>query len=317
MLAPYRAVAMLTSLLGISFAGVAVLVALLALRHAHPGARYFLLAWLFLLLGVAVTGMRNFAWLPTNPLTSHAMQIGSALEMLLLAFALAERINTLRRDKEQAQQQLLVAREQQFVALQKVERTLEGRVAERTRALIDANTRLAGQEAMLRDLAHHDALTGLPNRLLLQDRLEHAIAKAQREHSGVAVLWIDLDHFKPVNDRFGHAAGDGVLKELGQRFRTCLREADTVARLGGDEFVVVLDDLHTREDAYLLADTIVVEAARPLAYGSIEICVGASVGVAYWPEDGRDADAILQQADAAMYQAKSAGRQRWQSVNGR
>lgn len=105
------------------------------------------------------------------------------------------------------------------------------------------------------------------------------------------MLWINLDKLKPVNDRFGHAAGDGVLCELGQRFRACLRDADTVARLGGDEFVVVLDDLHSREDAYALADEIVAEAARPMAYGSIEIGVGASVGIAYWPEDGRDAAA--------------------------
>ncbi len=314
MLAPYREVAMATSLLGVSFSGVAVVAAILALRRGHHGARYFLLAWLLLLVGVAVMGMRNFGWLPTNPFTTYAMQIGSALEMLLLAFALADRINAMRRDKEQAQQQLLRAREQQFSALQKVERTLEGRVAERTRALMDANKQLAAQEERLRGLAHHDSLTGLPNRLLLQDRLEHAIAKARREQSGVAVLWIDLDHFKPVNDRFGHAAGDGVLCELGQRFRACLRDADTVARLGGDEFVVVLDDLHSREDAYALADEIVAEAARPMAYGSIEIGVGASVGIAYWPEDGRDAAAILQQADAAMYQAKNSGRQCWQSV---
>ena len=311
---PYRVVAVVTSLLGIGFSVVAVLAALVAVRRRHPGAHFFLAAWLLLLCGVGVMGMRNLAWLPTNVLTTYAMQLGSALEMLLLSFALADRINTMRREKEIAQGLALQARMQEVDTLQKVEKVLEERVTARTRELADANDRLLSQEEMLRHLAHHDFLTGLPNRLLLEDRLEQAMLKGMRQQTGVAVLWVDLDAFKPVNDRFGHAVGDEILCALAERFRGLVRAADTVARLGGDEFVFVIADLRGREDAFAVADKVVSEAALPVHRGGQTFSVGASVGVAYWPDDSRDPKALLQRADDAMYAAKAAGRRRWVSA---
>lgn len=310
-LVSYRVVAVMTSLLGIVFSGTAVIAGVQALRRGHPGARLFMIAWLLLLCGVGVMGMRNLAWLPTNFFTSYAMQIGSVLEMLLLSFALADRITAVRRENELAREQALLARQQELATLHQVEKELESRVEIRTRALADANERLSAQEEMLRHLAHHDALTGLPNRLLLEDRLAQAILKARRMRSGVAVLWVDLDAFKPVNDSYGHGVGDQVLCRLGERFRDIVRAADTVARLGGDEFVFVLDDLHTRADAFGVADKVVAEAARPVLIGEREFCVGASVGVAYWPDDALEPKLLLQQADEAMYAAKAAGRNRW------
>jgi len=311
---PYRPVAVVTSLLGIGFSCVAVVTALVAVRRGHPGAWLFLMAWLLLLAGVGVMGMRNLAWLPTNILTTYAMQLGSASEMLLLSFALADRINAMRREKEIAQGLALQARMQEVTTLQQVERVLEERVLARTRELADANERLLSQEDMLRHLAHHDYLTGLPNRLLLEDRLEQAILKGMRQQTGVAVLWVDLDAFKPVNDQHGHAVGDEVLCILAERFRGLVRAADTVARLGGDEFVFIIDDLHCREDAFAVADKVVSEAALPVHRGRQCFTVGASVGVAYWPDDSRDPQALLQRADEAMYAAKAAGRSRWVSA---
>ena len=170
---------------------------------------------------------------------------------------------------------------------------------------ITEHQRLAQQ---LSQLAYHDGLTGLPNRLRLEDHLQQAIALAGRRHEPLALLFIDLDRFKPINDQHGHAVGDQVLCEVARRLQASLRAADLVARLGGDEFVVLLSTLATSDDCLLVADKLMLALAEPMQIGALTLQVGASMGVAHYPESGNTVAELLRSADAAMYQAKQAGR---------
>jgi diguanylate cyclase (GGDEF)-like protein len=163
-------------------------------------------------------------------------------------------------------------------------------------------------EAHSRHLALHDPLTGIANRSLLMNRLEHAVAQARRGGGKVALVYIDLDRFKPVNDTHGHQAGDHVLCEVAARLADCVRRTDTVARIGGDEFVVMLEDVEDRQVCELLAGKAVAAVSSSILYGRIELAVGASAGIACYPDDGASADELMANADAAMYQAKSARR---------
>lgn len=305
---PYRLSAALVSVFGLSFSLLAVLCGVRCLQRGAPGARFYLLAWSLLLLGVGVMSARNFSWLPTNFVTTYAMQLGSSLEMLLLSLALADRINVMRRAKESAQSDALAANQQLVTALQESEHQLELRVQERTQALAEANRQLQANEKLLQQMVHHDPLTGLANRLLLDDRLQHALSKAQRQNSLMAVLLIDLDGFKPVNDTYGHAAGDQLLVMAAQRLLACVREADTVARLGGDEFVVVLEDGKDSSHLERIASTIVHALSEPYPIGRQQLHISASVGIASFPDDGQEALTLLKRADQAMYEAKAAGR---------
>ena len=170
---------------------------------------------------------------------------------------------------------------------------------------ITERQRLAEQ---LSQLAYHDGLTGLPNRLRLEDHLQQAIALAGRRHEPLALLFIDLDRFKPINDQHGHAVGDQVLCEVARRLQASLRAADLVARLGGDEFVVLLTTLASHEDSLLVADKLMLALAEPMPIGALTLQVGASMGVARYPESGNTVAELLRSADAAMYQVKQAGR---------
>ena len=164
-------------------------------------------------------------------------------------------------------------------------------------------------EERIQRVAHYDSLTGLPNRLLFGDRLNQAISLAKRDSSEFALLYLDLDRFKPVNDALGHAAGDELLKAVATRIRCQVRESDTVARVGGDEFIVMLRDIARRGDADTVARKIIAALTAPFQLGSQKqnVDVGASVGISVYPADGRDADALVKAADAAMYSAKQAG----------
>jgi diguanylate cyclase (GGDEF)-like protein len=305
---PYRYAAIQTSLAGVCFAAVAVAAGVVCLWRQQAGARWFLLAWSLLLAGVAVLGMRNMGWLPTNFVTTYAMQAGSALEMLLLSFALADRFNALRREKEIAQAEALAAKHEAVEVLSRSERELETRIADRTRELEEANAHLRENERQLQAMAHRDPLTGLANRLLLDARLQLAMQQARRQGERVALLLADLDRFKPINDRYGHAIGDEVLCEVGGRLRAAVREVDTVARLGGDEFVIVLCGMRDEEDAFKVAEKVVADMARPFRILGLPLDLGVSVGIAMYVGEEINADELVRRADAAMYEAKAAGR---------
>ncbi len=163
------------------------------------------------------------------------------------------------------------------------------------------------REEEVRELAHHDALTGLPNRRLLDDRIAQAFASARRSGEHVAFMLLDLDRFKPINDTYGHEAGDGVLKAVATRLKTCVRGSDTVARVGGDEFVVMLP-MRGGQDAVRVAETILATLGEPIAFGGNQFQVGVSIGISVFPEDATDKDELLKFADRAMYHVKAAGR---------
>jgi diguanylate cyclase (GGDEF)-like protein/PAS domain S-box-containing protein len=167
-------------------------------------------------------------------------------------------------------------------------------------------------EKRLEHIAHYDALTGLPNRVLLADRLRQAMVQAGRHSKKLAVVFLDLDGFKAVNDTHGHAMGDKLLIELATRMQRALREGNTIARIGGDEFVAVLTDLAQHEAAGMVLDRLLMAAAQPVLTDGVALQVSASVGVAFFPQSEEvDADQLLRQADQAMYQAKVTGKNRY------
>ncbi|HEU4850857.1 MAG TPA: EAL domain-containing protein [Telluria sp.] len=163
-------------------------------------------------------------------------------------------------------------------------------------------------EEETRHLAEHDYLTGLPNRVLFRDRLQQALATARRKMSQVAVLYIDLDHFKEINDTHGHAVGDIVLKEVATRLSRCVRNVDTVCRQGGDEFVVMLSDIGNAEHAAHVASTMMQAATAMNHANGVDLSLSVSIGIALYPVDGPDIDMLLKHADVAMYHAKEGGR---------
>jgi len=189
--------------------------------------------------------------------------------------------------------------------LQSSRDALERAVAERTAELREANARA-------RHLADHDALTGLPNRRLLEDRLTQALALSYRNRKQTAVMFVDLDRFKAVNDLLGHAAGDILLKEVAQRLVRQLRVGDTICRIGGDEFVVVLPELKRAADAAQVARKVLEQLSQPLMVEERELIVTPSIGIAVFPDDGRDAETLIRNSDAAMYHAKELGRANYQ-----
>lgn len=174
---------------------------------------------------------------------------------------------------------------------------------------------LIEQKNILAHQAHHDALTQLPNRILFNDRLIQSIEKGKRNHSKFALLFIDLDHFKEINDSLGHYVGDEILKTVTSRLQKTLREEDTVSRLGGDEFTVILEDLNELQDASLIANKILKTLSESMNVNDNILYVSSSIGISVFPDDGESAQNLLKYADSAMYKAKSEGRNNYQYYN--
>jgi len=170
-------------------------------------------------------------------------------------------------------------------------------------------------EEQIKHLAYHDALSGLPNRLLFKDRLTVAISHAQRDRAKLAVLFLDLDRFKVINDSLGHNIGDQLLQAVAARVQSCVRESDTVARLGGDEFTILLGHLPHGEDAALVAQKIIDAVRYPFHIEGREFFMTTSIGISLYPDDGIDAETLIKNADTAMYQAKEQGRDNYQLFN--
>lgn len=182
-----------------------------------------------------------------------------------------------------------------------------GKVYGAVSAFLDITARREAEE-QIRRMAHFDALTGLPNRSLLMDRLDQALAISQRNHSRAGVVFMDLDHFKEINDRLGHHVGDALLRQVAERVRGCVREVDTVSRLGGDEFIIVLPELRQPGDASAIARKILAAVGTAYPVGTEMLFVSASLGISLTPDHGRDPELLIRLADRAMYTAKQAGR---------
>ena len=283
LLLPYGVIMRTLSAVGFATAGIVLYVSVRAMLNGYRPARFFLLAWSALLVFIALGALRNFALVPTHFLTVNGLHIGLALDILLLSFALADRINRLKRATADAQAE---AREREHVVEQ------------------------------LRHMAQHDPLTGLPNRASMQQRLALAIEFAKRNRKKMALMMVDLDDFKRINDSRGHPVGDRVLKEIAGRLRSSVRGSDTVARYGGDEFVVLAGELDRAADAGNIAEKIADMVSVPLGVdGRIEK-VGCSIGISLYPDDAQDADALIERADRAMYAAKAAKTRRYAFFSG-
>ena len=251
-----------------------------------PSARLFVFAWSLFLLGAGVFALRNLGILPANFITLHGIQIGSALEMLLLSFALASRFNKLKRQKERAQAAMLAA-------LKKQEAVLEQKVATRTRAL--------------EHLANCDMLTGLLNRHGLARCAEAALERNRQNGHRLALLMLDLDRFKPINDCYGHEAGDFVLQQVAKRIAHLARTDDHCARFGGDEFIIIMENIESCDTLENIQARIDEAIRSPIKLPCGErVSVSVSIGVSTClGTEGATLESLLREADSHMYAVKS------------
>lgn len=283
---------------------VALAVGLRGVWRRQRSAYFFMAAFGLLACGAAINGLRAMGLLPTNVLTTNAMQWGASLEMILLAFALADRFNEMRRDKALMQQKMLEAQEKLIENLRHSEHVLEQRVQERTGELQALNTRLAA-------LSMTDGLTGIANRHHFDEALQREWARARRSGQPLALALIDVDWFKRYNDHYGHLAGDECLRTVAQVFtQSAGRSEDLVARYGGEEFVVLAP--HTDwQGIQQIAQRIqaVLQSSNLPHVQSPFGRVSASIGLAVWhvQDDGEPA-LLVQRADEALYRAKAQGR---------
>lgn len=195
-------------------------------------------------------------------------------------------------------------------ALEETNKELDHRVQERTHDLENEISERRRAEQRLDYLAHHDPLTDLPNRLLFKERLLQSLQQVSRHDAQLAVLFIDLDHFKDVNDTLGHSVGDALLTTVTRRLQTCIRPGDTLARLGGDEFICILENIGGPASALEVADQLLELFRQPFFVGDNQLYLSASIGISQAPADGTEVDVLVRKADAAMYQAKAHGRNR-------
>jgi two-component system, sensor histidine kinase LadS len=273
-----------------------VFLGLLTIRNSQPSGRYFLIAAFFGMLGAGSTTLAVWGEIPFNTVTYHALEFGMVIEATLFALALSYRFNEISGS---------------LAKINALNSKLSEEVAERKK-----------MEEQVRQLAFHDSLTNLPNRRLLLDRLEQTIAASKRKNSYAALIFLDLDNFKPLNDMHGHVVGDLLLMEAAKRLQNCVREIDTVARFGGDEFVVMLGDLGEDESesftqARIVTEKILAAISGPYQFtlshaqetaANIEHYCTASIGVVVFTDHLGSPDDLIRWGDGAMYQAKMAGR---------
>jgi len=266
-------------------------------------AYFFGAAFAALMTGSLMTLLRALGVLPTNAFTVDGLQAGSTLEMLLLAFALADRYNTLRKDKLQAQSDLVLAKEKLVETLQASERLLTQRVEERTQQLQVLNEKLEA-------LTLVDDLTGVANRRQFDQTLHKEWLRMERLHQPLALLMLDVDWFKPYNDHYGHQAGDTCLRAVATAIAALSRTSDLVARYGGEEFVLIAPATDSASAMALARRA--CEAVQALALEHVRSDKGVitiSVGVAALvPGTGHTVEELLRAADAALYRAKEQGR---------
>jgi diguanylate cyclase (GGDEF)-like protein len=271
-------------------------------------ARFYLLGYGSILVSTIVLVMRAAGLIEPSNFTAYLFPISVATETILFSFALAYRIQILKREKAEALEQADREKAARLAQAQANEAELKHSVELRTAELAATNERLRQRERELQHAAFHDPLTELPNRRFLVERCEAALANARRQNEATALLLIDLDHFKPINDKYGHDAGDLMLQSIAQRLRDHVRSGDAVARLGGDEFAVLICGKDAEQHSRDIASRLLDELAKPVTYGAERLTVTISIGVALYPHHANNFTTLYKAADEMLYKVKSRGR---------
>jgi diguanylate cyclase (GGDEF)-like protein len=284
---------------GVIATSVAILPSMMSAFFAYTAPQFLVLEVVLLLIGdtfsfALAVAMLIYAVLIFVSARNSNQYIKRAFEFQFQNQDLVSRLS----DEVEQREQLIDERTRQLISTNV---DLEREIAERKRA-----------EESLLHLAHHDPLTELPNRLLFIDRLERSISKARRFKLQLAVLFIDLDRFKKINDSLGHTVGDKLLRLVAQRFQSCIRNEDTVSRLGGDEFTVIMESLNKPQHATVTAQKLIESMAEPFEIEGHKLFITTSIGISLYPQDGNVAEELLRNADSAMYRAKEEGRNTFQ-----
>ena len=282
--------------------------ALIRWRQGYFPALLYLCGYGLILGSISLALMRATGLVQPATWNAYVFPLSVAAESILFSFALAYRIQTLKQEKAQALQQADREKTARLAQAQANAAELKHSVEQRTAELAATNERLLQREIELQHAAFHDPLTELPNRRFLVERCEAALANARRHSEATALLLIDLDHFKPINDKYGHDAGDLMLQSIAQRLREHVRSGDAVARLGGGEFAVLICGEDAEQHARDIARRLLEELAKPVAYGADRLTVTISIGVALYPRHASNFTTLYKAADEMLYKVKSRGR---------
>ena len=277
-------------------------------KQGFTPALFYLLGYGTVLLSFVILVLRAAGVVQPGESTAYLFPLAVAAEAILFSFALAYRIQILKQEKAAALEQADREKTARLALVQANADELQRSVELRTAELAAANERLLQREQELQHAAFHDPLTELPNRRYLVEHCESALANAKRHNQAVALLLIDLDHFKPINDRHGHDAGDLMLQAIAQRLREHVRGGDTVARLGGDEFAVLICGEDAEQHAREIAARLLGELAQPVMYGAERLTVTISIGVALYPQHASNFTSLYKAADEMLYKVKARGR---------
>ena len=302
------AAAWLIALLSLTSIPAALGSALIRWRQGYFPALLYLLGYGLILGSISLALLRSTGVVQPAAWNAYVFPLSVAAESILFSFALAYRIQMLKQEKAQALLQADREKTARLAQMQASADELQEAVRLRTAELALANQQLSEREQRLQHAAFHDPLTELPNRRYLVDRAEVALADAQRRNESVALMQVDLDHFKPINDRYGHDAGDLLLRTIGHRLREHVRTNDMVARLGGDEFAVLICGPDAQQHAQEIAARLLEELSRPVLYGANRLAVTISIGGALYPQHALQFAGLYKAADEALYRVKQKGR---------
>jgi diguanylate cyclase (GGDEF)-like protein len=308
-LAGYRSESgMIIGLIPVITVPTLLLCAAIRWKQGFTPALFYLLGYGTVLLSFVILVLRAAGVIQPGESTAYLFPVAVAAEAILFSFALAYRIQILKQEKAAALRQADREKTARLALAQSNADELQRAVEQRTAELAATNQRLLQRELELQHAAFHDPLTELPNRRYLVERTETALANAKRHGESVALMLIDLDHFKPINDRFGHDAGDLMLQVVAKRLREHVRSGDTVARLGGDEFAVLICGDEAERHAREIASRLLAELAQPVLYGAERLTVTISIGVALYPQHANLFANLYKAADEALYKVKARGR---------
>ena len=277
-------------------------------RQGFFPAQLYLYGYGLVLGSISILLLRTTGLLQPAEWNAYIFPLAVAAESILFSFALAYRIQILKQERALALQQADREKTARLAQLQASTDELQSAVTLRTAQLAATNEQLRERERALQHAAFHDSLTELPNRRYLVERCESAMAHAERHAESLALLLIDLDHFKPINDRFGHAAGDLMLQVIAKRLREHVRAGDAVARLGGDEFAALICGSDAESQAREIAERLLAELAAPVLYGTENLRVTISIGAALFPQHAKHFTDLYKAADSALYRVKELGR---------